>query len=183
MTNDEAHMATPRGVGEPNREDRCWLLRLHLPLLLQQVNRRSSHRGDGCMMSYSGRHYADGAREEAFRLMIVGLDHGEHGFASYRGRQSSIEGYYVYNTNKFNSHYAGVVKTAAAVLGQEAGNCGADCARSGVCRKARGDTQAFCVIEQIMQPNIVKCVRMEKTSNAIRRHKGNGGQLHQSPLF
>ena len=142
-----------------------------------------SPRGDGCMMSYSGRHYADGAREEAFRLMIVGLDHGEHGFASYRGRQSSIEGYYVYNTNKFNSHYAGVVKTAAAVLGQEAGNCGADCARSGVCRKARGDTQAFCVIERIMQPNIVKCVRMEKTSNAIRRHKGNGGQLHQSPLF
>src|SRR4051794_15190502 len=73
-----------------------------------------SSRGEGCMMSYVGRRFSAGTPEATFRLMIVGLDHGRHGFASYRGRQQGVEADYVYNTNPFNDHYAGVVKTAAA---------------------------------------------------------------------
>src|SRR5712691_9110336 len=67
--------------------------------------------GKYCSMSYVGRHFgADGA----FRLAVVGMDHGEEFAADFEDRRSGIEKTYQKEGGDFNSHYEGVVRTAAA---------------------------------------------------------------------
>jgi hypothetical protein len=109
--------------------------------------------GKNCMMSYVGRKYR---KDGIFPLVIVGLDHGDRCKASYDQRRTGIESHFQQGAGAFNDHYAGVVKTAAAILGGAAQRCARDCDKS--CQKSR-NSSALCVLDCIAQPNLVKCVR------------------------
>ncbi len=106
--------------------------------------------GKHCMMSYVGIKYGGAG---SFRLAVVGMDHGDPKMGDFEDRRSGIESWYQNGGVGFNPHYAGVVKTAAAVLGED--HCGRKCERS--CQKAH-DPSSPCVLDRIAQPNVVKCV-------------------------
>jgi hypothetical protein len=111
--------------------------------------------GKHCMMIYVGREY--GAPGVVPRLVVVGMDHGEPVAGSFTDRQSGIEHWYQNGhgaQDGFDRHYAGVVKTAAAVLGYTECN---SCVENGMCQKSRAPSRR-CVIDCIAQPNVVKCV-------------------------
>ena len=92
------------------------------------------------------------------RLAIVGMDHGDNDCGSYSDRTDSIIGCYLDRGERFNPHYRGVVRTAAAFLGQIGAQCAEDCWINGRCRKSERPEVEDCVLERIAQPNIVKCV-------------------------
>jgi hypothetical protein len=116
-------------------------------------------RGKGCQMSYIGRHYGSCIAEENFRLMLVGIDHGEKGGADFdemRGGVEPIKGiedWYQNGGCKFNPDYKGLVKTAAAVFGVTGEYCQTHCTAS--CQRSRNPGAAQCVIDQSARPNIV----------------------------
>jgi hypothetical protein len=109
--------------------------------------------GKHCMMSYLGREYLNG--NDSFRLAIVGIDHAERESGSFEDRQRVIEYWYQSGRARFNQHYKGVAKTAAAVLGAEGAYCLRNCTHT--CQKSH-DPSAPCVLDRIVQPNMIKCV-------------------------
>lgn len=114
--------------------------------------------GEGCCMSYIGPRYGSG-----FRLAIVGMDHGDFMRATFDERQRGIVDCYVKGQNNFNPHYAGVVKTAAAVLGKSGAHCQTSCTQS--CDATNNED---CVINRITQPNLVKCAPQTQNNRASR---------------
>jgi hypothetical protein len=112
--------------------------------------------GTGCQMSYVGRRYAPEEDPAAFRLVVVGMDHGEKSCGDYEVTQYGLERAYQVGEGDFNQHYRGVVRTAVAVFGDGAAYCRANCG-SRCTGGSRPDTAAACVINRIVQPNVVKC--------------------------
>ena len=90
-------------------------------------------------MSYVGPEYGEG-----FRLAIVGMDHGEFTSETFEERQVGIQDCYLNRQEAFNQHYAGVVKTAAAILGKSGGHCRTHCLQS--CHATKDEA---CVINRI----------------------------------
>jgi hypothetical protein len=127
-------------------------------------------RGAGCLMSYVGRQYgrnATGETGEAFRLVIVGIDHGEPEGGTFEKCRADMEKCYQEGGKNFNPHYKGVVKTAAAIFGKTGEYCREKCRTS--CQKSRDPAAAWCVIDRIVQPNSVKCTpkdTVDRTSRA-----------------
>lgn len=131
-------------------------------------------KGNGCLMSYVGRNYGSNAIDGGFRLVVVGIDHGERGGGTYEGRRAGIEEYHQGSSRPFNPHYRGVVKTAAAVFGDTGEYCRQNCTKA--CQKARAPTTPQCVIDRIVQPNNVKCTpedTLNPTSRASQKMKAN----------
>ncbi len=123
-------------------------------------------RGEGCQMSYVGRHYGSDAAGEAFRLMLVGIDHGEKGGADFDGQRRGIESSYQDGGKNFNPDYKGVVKTAATIFGGAGQYCREMCTKA--CQKWRNPTAAQCVIDRIARANSVKCTPEETVNRASR---------------
>jgi hypothetical protein len=116
-------------------------------------------RGNTCLMSYVGREYGEPVSGKAFRLAIVGLDHGKtENVGGFTERQRGIEDYYYSRQKKFNPHYAGVIRTAAAVLGQRGKHCLKNCWRNGHCAGDGRPNRERCILRSFAQPNLVKCV-------------------------
>lgn len=107
--------------------------------------------GNNCMMSFVGREFGVNG---TFRLVVVGMDHGDPEGGSFEDRRAGIEDWYQKGGCKFNPHYKGVVKTAAVFFGSAGDYCRRMCGTS--CQKSREPSLA-CVIDRIAQPNIVKC--------------------------
>jgi hypothetical protein len=118
--------------------------------------------GKGCCMSYVGPNYG-----EDFRLAIVGMDHGDFESFTFEGRREGIQNCYVRKRKKFNQHYAGVVKTAASILGKSGDHCRVHCLRS--CHATKPET---CVIDRISQPNLVKCTPRKQNDRTSRSSWG-----------
>lgn len=112
-------------------------------------------RGKGCQMTYIGRHYGSGAAGEVFRLMLVGIDHGEKGGADFDECRRGIECWYQDGGKNFNPDYKGVVKTAATIFGSAGQYCRQMC--TAACQKSRDPAAAQCVIDRIARANSVKC--------------------------
>lgn len=123
-------------------------------------------RGGGCQMSYVGRNYGVDIVGGPFRLVVVGIDHGEKGGATFDECRTRMEKYYQVGGKHFNPHYKGVVKTAAAVFGTTGEYCNKSCTSS--CKRASDPTGTHCVIDRIAQPNSVKCTP-EDTNNRTSR--------------
>lgn len=115
--------------------------------------------GDTCMMSYVGRRYGSSVPGEEFRLVLVGIDHGEKVWGTFEDRRNRVEGDHQNGcASYFRAHYKGVVRTAAAIFGHTGDSCRRKCTK--VCQKSRDPEAApHCVIDRIVQPNLVKCVR------------------------
>jgi hypothetical protein len=111
--------------------------------------------GKHCVMSYVGRDY--GSPGVVPRLVLVGMDHAGKERGDYIYRRSGIEHWYQEGRGKFNPHYKGVVRTAAAVFGSEAEFCEKTCLNNGKCQKSSVPS-ASCVLDKVAQPNAVKCV-------------------------
>jgi len=131
----------------------------HYPDCQESRRRRNLgllERGRTCMMSYIGIDFGAMYSGKPFRLAIVGMDHGESAGGDFAERQSSIELYYYNGRNKFNQHYRGVIRTAAAILGEAGQHCLDACKE-----KCEGDKRLIgmrCVLRSFAQPNVVKCV-------------------------
>ena len=123
--------------------------------------------GKGCCMSYVGPQYG-----KWFRLAVVGMDHGDFELATFEERQRGILDYYIKGRNKFNPHYAGVVKTTAAVLGKSGAYCQNSCTES--CEATNNED---CVINRIAQPNLVKCAPRHARKQNFDGKVGHEGQL------
>jgi hypothetical protein len=111
------------------------------------------NRGNTCSMTYIGRGYGNLVADKSFRLVIIGMDHGYSTEPEdFLRRQSVIE-----EPGKFNPHYRGVIKTAAALFGSAGQHCFDKCVEK--CeRVAAEQLQAqCCVLRSIAQPNLVKC--------------------------
>jgi hypothetical protein len=131
-------------------------------------------RGKGCQMSYVGRHYGSNVAGEPFRLVVVGIDHGEPEGATFSESRAGIEKWYQAGGKDFNQHYKGVVKTAAAVFGTTGEYCRRMCTTS--CQKSHDPSASQCVIDRIAQPNSVKCTpndTVDRTSRATWPMKVN----------
>ena len=134
--------------------------------------------GKTCMMSYVGRQY----EQDGFRLVIVGMDHGDPEGADFEVRREQIEGSFQVREEDFNFHYQGVVKTAAAVFGARGNYCRGNCTRA--CQKLR-DPSADCVLNRIIQPNAVKCApgtQENRTSRATGTMRHNCAHHFASEL-
>jgi hypothetical protein len=120
--------------------------------------------GKTCQMSYVGREYGSAVSGKAFRLVIVGMDHADSNSGETNGKdfvecQSAIEDcYYGSDTNKFNPHYAGVIRTAAAILGQTGQYCMENCWKKRKCAGDKRPSDTRCVLRSFAQSNLVKCV-------------------------
>ena len=112
-------------------------------------------RGEGCKMSYVGRQYGSTAIDGGFRLVIVGIDHGEKKGANFDKHRKFVEDYYQRDGDRLGPQYKGVVKIAASVFGRSGAYCLKNCTRS--CQKSRDPNAIQCVIDRIVQPNNVKC--------------------------
>lgn len=129
--------------------------------------------GNGCKMSYVGRQYGLLGKNDEFRLVLVGIDHGERDGATFEKRRAEVEGYHQKGNERFNPHYQGLVKTAAAVFGCYGDYCQSNCKFE--CNKSH-DLSAPCVIDRIVQPNSVKCTPKDTvgaTSRATPIMKSN----------
>lgn len=122
-------------------------------------------RGNTCLMSYVGREYGEPVSGKAFRLAIVGLDHGngKYGGHDFAERQQGIEESYYDDRQVFNPHYKGVIRTAAAILGEAGHYCLANCWKEGRKSRCAGDARdgKRCALRSFAQPNLVKCVSAE----------------------
>jgi hypothetical protein len=123
-------------------------------------------KGKGCHMSYLGRRYGEKLGDLEFRLMFVGIDPGEREksftFQETRDGKEGIETLYPISGCRFNQHYEGIAKTAAAVFGEAGARCRRDCIRS--CNKKHDVEPTFCALNHIIQANMVKCVRSDADS-------------------
>lgn len=117
--------------------------------------------GAGCLMSYVGRQYGSSAIGEGFRLVIVGIDHGEPGGGTFEDRRNRVENdHQNEGSSFFRAHYKGLVRTAAAVFGRTGNYCRQRCTKA--CQKSCDpDATSRCVIDRITQPNLVKCTRRD----------------------
>ena len=122
--------------------------------------------GDGCMMSYIGRLYGSEATDRRFRLVLVGIDHGDAIGGTFAERREGIEACYQNGRKRFNSHYRGLVKTAIAAFGNSGDYCRQKCVAS--CQKWCDPLASQCVIDRIVQPNSVKCTPRDATSRTSR---------------
>lgn len=122
--------------------------------------------GKTCMMSYIGEQFASNVPGEKFRLVLVGIDHGEPEGATFEQRRKGIEDWYQKGGNNFNPHYRGVVKTAAAVFGSTGDCCRRMCTTS--CHKSRDRAPSQCVIDRFAQPNCVKCTPIDTVNRTSR---------------
>ena len=123
--------------------------------------------GTGSQMSYVGRHYASDEVAIDFRLVVVGMDHGEKSCGGYEVARTGLEAWYQAGGKAFNPHYRGVVRTAVAVFGDGAAYCRANCVSR--CKGGRRpDTKATCVINRIVQPNVVKCTPTNQDDRGSR---------------
>jgi uracil-DNA glycosylase len=102
--------------------------------------------GEFATMSFIGRAYA----LADFRLVMVGIDHGEKLRNDFTQRREGIEDHVL--SEKLNQHYRGIVRTAVSVFGKSGEDC-RRCAESNRCTQSQ-----HCVIHRIAQPNFVKCV-------------------------
>jgi hypothetical protein len=122
--------------------------------------------GKGCLMSYVGREFGVDSGDGAFRLVVVGIDHGEPSGGNFDESREGLEKWYQKGGCDFNQHYRGVVKTAAAVLGS-VGEYGRQmCVTS--CQKSRDPASSRCVIDRLAQPNAVKCTPEDQQNRASR---------------
>jgi len=115
--------------------------------------------GNTCLMSYVGPEYGLPVPGGKFRLVIVGQDHGctdLHG--DYADCREGREEYYYRNRKRFNQHYRGVIKTAAAILGETGQYCLKECWNDRKCAGAKPPGGRRCVLLSFAQPNLVKCV-------------------------
>jgi hypothetical protein len=112
--------------------------------------------GASCCMSYVGPRYEHPVEGHDIRLVLVGMDHGSDAHGPYsedfRSRRRDIQS--IPTRESFNQHYRGVVKTAAALFGQQT-RC-MECADKNRCQRAT-DPDRRCVLEMFAQPNLVKC--------------------------
>jgi hypothetical protein len=125
-----------------------------------------------CLMSNVGRLYY----EQAFRLVTVGMDHRDRdNWGDFKKRQSGIENWFYHEKHRFNEHYAGVIRTAAAVMGRTGEFCLANCLTT----EKKWGGQCFgssntCLLLRIAQPNLVKCVAAKgadcKATENMRRN-------------
>ncbi len=131
--------------------------------------------GDGCLMSYVGRTYgAASGGGTSFRLVIVGIDHGDQGGGTFEYRTQGIQDWYQRGRHSFNPHYRGVIKTATAVFGMAGEFCINNCTRT--CGKTLSAQATECVLDRIVQPNSVKCTphdQVGRTSTATFTMKKN----------
>jgi uracil-DNA glycosylase len=107
-------------------------------------------------MSFIGRRYASAD----FRLVMVGMDHGEDFGDDFSQRREGIEGHVL--NNKLGQHYRGIVRTAVAVFGKDGEQC-RGCFDSNRCAQSQR-----CVINRIAQPNFVKCVPQDQQGRKSR---------------
>lgn len=117
--------------------------------------------GKTCTMSYIGRQYGASVAGRTFRLVIVGLDNGDPDSGNFVQRQEGFEDWYYKQQEDFNQHYAGVIRTAAAVWGQAGRHCWENCWKNGKASSCAGEKRldgAKCVLLSFAQPNLVKCV-------------------------
>lgn len=116
-------------------------------------------RDDTCAMSYIGERYSRQDTIDAEpKLVIPGIDHGEPsgGGTTYQRGREHIKSVYINEGQAFNQHYQGVVKTAAAFLGRGGDHCSVNCKTH--CAQSFGAANSACVLEKLVQPNLVKCV-------------------------
>jgi hypothetical protein len=138
-------------------------------------------RGNGCNMSYVGRQFGLTAASEdgeGFRLMLVGIDHGEHEEgvlgANYdemreTTRIKGIEDWYQVGGERYNSDYRAVVKTAATILGKSGQSCRLAC--EAACQKSNpehGSDSPMCVLDRIARANRVKCTPSDQQCRSSR---------------
>ncbi|MFB0492123.1 hypothetical protein ABIE45_004709 [Methylobacterium sp. OAE515] len=109
--------------------------------------------GSGCSMSFVGSKYGSFIP----KIVCIGIDHRDNISNDYYQRTFNIIDYYQIQGHNFNPHYKGVVKTAAAFLGPQGAVCNT-CWQTGQCRKAANPNTPDCVLDRIVQPNLVKCV-------------------------
>ena len=119
--------------------------------------------GSGCSMSFFGSKYVNVHP----KIACIGIDHRDHVSNDYHQRTSGIIDHYQIQGNYFNQHYQGVARTAVSFLGQQGAACNA-CLQQKKCRKAANPTTPDCVLDRIVQPNLVKCVRAD-VDNATSR--------------
>lgn len=123
-------------------------------------------RGQGCRMSYVGSHYGCDIAGITFRLVLVGIDHGDFDSSTYESCRTGLEQWYQRGGYAFNPHYAGVAKTAAAVFGKTGEYCKKFCKKS--CRKSRDPKATQCVLDRVAQPNMVKCAPSDQVGRTSR---------------
>jgi hypothetical protein len=85
----------------------------------QPVNRGTLGNGTFATMSFVGRAYASAN----FRLVIVGMDHGEAFGDDFTQRREGIEHNFHVLDDRLGQHYHGIVQTAVAVLGKGGEHC------------------------------------------------------------
>ena len=125
-------------------------------------------------MSYVGSHYGSRTAGEVFRLMLVGLDHGDRGGADFEEIRAGIEDWYQNGGKNFNPDYKGLVKTAATIFGSTGHYCRQMCAAA--CQRSRDPAAVQCVIDRIARANGVKCTpenTVDRTSRATWPMKVN----------
>lgn len=119
--------------------------------------------GSGCSMSFVGSKYVNVHP----KIACIGIDHRDHISNDYHQRTLGINKHYQVQGNGFNQHYQGVVRTAIAFLGQQGTACNV-CLQQKKCRKAANPYTPDCVLDMIVQPNLVKCVRIDVVSATSR---------------
>lgn len=108
------------------------------------------------LMSYVGARYGDDIGGAPFKIVMVGIDHGEATSENYDRCRDGIEAHCQKGGRAFNQHYAGVLKTAAAAYGSAASQCASECAKA--CQRRQRDARSFCALDHFAQPNLAKCV-------------------------
>jgi hypothetical protein len=131
-------------------------------------------RGNTCQMSYVGREYGELElmANKPFRLVIAGIDAGanyeERNLESFSECQENIETYFYGTGTHFNSHYRGVVRTAAAILGEAGKNCLDHCWPGARCEGEERPPGKQCVLRLFAQPNLVKCAPAENKDRSSK---------------
>jgi Uracil DNA glycosylase superfamily len=125
-------------------------------------------RGKSCTMTYIGRQYGHPISGSAFRLVIAGMDHGgvklpdQPDYVDFTARRTEIESAYYVGKTKFNPHYRGVIRTAAAMMGRAGNHCLEECWSNRICAGDARGTEEPCALLSFAQPNLVKCAASEK---------------------
>ena len=128
-----------------------------------QKKRLSLDGGRTCHMSYIGREYG-----QTFRIVLIGMEPVSEGdyfvYEDFAKCRKGIEEFFYGGKERFNPHYQGVIRTAAAALGDEGRYCGETCAPDRKCSGlSRGDQR--CVLLAIAQANLVKCAPKKEDDN------------------
>jgi hypothetical protein len=132
--------------------------------------------GKTCQMSYIGKEYGktELAPGKPFRLVIAGIDPGanydeEQKLEGFTECQRDMEAcYYGKPFDKHHPHYLGVVRTAAAILGNRGTHCLEHCYGGSRCLGDGRPYGELCVLRSFAQPNLVKCVPVENESRETK---------------